>query len=180
MKIKINPLHVVIFILTLLLALSWGRKPNIKTNIVYRDTQIYITITEFDTIYKPEIVEIIKKDTVRELDTVFVYNDYYAVNRYADTLRNDSLAFAYIEEYVSQNKIQERIFRLKVNEKEHIITNTIEKPIEVSHLYLGVDITTKGGIYLGGTFKTRHKGIYSLGYDPINSAVSAGVKFRLF
>jgi hypothetical protein len=164
----------------LLLALSWGRKPDVKTNIVYRDTVIYITLTEFDTIYKPEIVEVIKKDTIREPDTVFVYNDYYAVNRYADTLRNDSLAFAYIEEYVSQNKIQERIFRLKVNERQQTITNTVTKTVEKSHLYLGVDATTNNGLYLGATFKTRYKGIYNVGYDPVNNSLMIGVKFRAF
>ena len=183
-KELIQPL--IIIILTALLALSWGRK-GVKTPDPIRiDSIIYVNNTIVDTMYVPTIDTVIVPKYIKEtvinnhIDTVFIVGDYYLEKYYKDTLQDDSVAFAYIEEMVSQNIIQNRKFKLDVKGKTVIKNYTKIEYREKAHFYLGTSITTGTNMFLNATYKTPYKGQYRVGYDPIHGYIQLGVDFKIF
>lgn len=110
-------------------------------------------------------------------DTITIVKDYNQVKVYSDTMRIDSLGYAYIQDTISQNKIQGRGFSANFNLPTITITKVIE-PKPKNEVYFGLlgdlmAIDNKVGLGLGLGFKTAKNGLftinattnqYSLGY----------------
>ena len=85
-----------------------------------------IPFVVLDTIYKIDQVH----------DTITIVKDYNQAKVYSDTIKIDSLGFAYIQDTISQNKIQGRGFSASFNLPTITITKLIE-PKRKNELYLG-------------------------------------------
>jgi len=102
-------------------------------------------------------------DTIK--DTITIVKDYNQVKVYSDTMRIDSLGYAYIQDTISQNKIQGRGFSANFNLPTITITKLIE-PKSKNQLYLGFigDLKhSNGQIGIGGSiaFKTAKNTLYT-------------------
>ena len=159
-----------------------------------KDKSSYIgqpsVIVDIDTVYqqktftkftKGESIPFVILDTTYVIDevhdTITIVKDYNQVKVYSDTMRIDSLGYAYIQDTISQNKIQGRGFSANFNLPTITITKVIV-PKPKSEVYLGVlgdlrAIDNKVGLGLGLGFKTAKNGLftinattnqYSLGY----------------
>ena len=191
MKKIIDIKTVVIMVLFVLLALSWGKRPNsdeidvntidsivwnVKDSIRIKDTTVvnykdslvshYVTIPVYDSL---------------DIDSGKIVQEYFSKQHYKDTLVNDSTLFFTLSEAVYKNKITDRSFSY-INKlpmyKIKTKTEYKSKPVYKANFYLGGHVTTSGGLYIGGLYTTPHKGAYSLTYDPINKNVNAGIYFR--
>jgi hypothetical protein len=146
----------------------------IDTDTVYQQK----TFTKFT---KGKSIPFVVLDTTYLIDevhdTITIVKDYNQVKAYADTIKIDSLGYAYIQDTISQNKIQGRGFSANFNLPTITITKVIE-PKPKSEVYLGVlgdlrAFDNKVGLGLGLGFKTAKNGLftinattnhYSLGY----------------
>ncbi len=102
-------------------------------------------------------------DTIK--DTITIVKDYNQVKVYSDTMRIDSFAYAYIQDTISQNKIQGRGFSANFNLPTITITKLIE-PKSKNQLYLGFigDLKhSNGQIGIGGSIalKTAKNTLYT-------------------
>jgi hypothetical protein len=102
-------------------------------------------------------------DTIK--DTITIVKDYNQVKVYSDTMRIDSLGYAYIQDTISQNKIQGRGFSANFNLPTITITKLIE-PKSKNQLYLGFigDLKhSNGQIGIGGSIalKTAKNTLYT-------------------
>jgi hypothetical protein len=102
-------------------------------------------------------------DTI--MDTITIVKDYNQVKVYSDTMRIDSLGYAYIQDTISQNKIQGRGFSANFNLPTITITKLIE-PKSKNQLYLGFigDLKhSNGQIGIGGSIalKTAKNTLYT-------------------
>lgn len=87
-----------------------------------------IPFVVLDTIYNIDTTTIYKLDTI--------YKNYIQAKVYSDTIKIDSLGFAYIQDTISQNKIQGRGFSASFNLPTITVTKLIE-PKRKNELYLG-------------------------------------------
>lgn len=184
---------IIIVVLLVLLALSWGKKPNsigdsvniidsitwnVKDSLIIKDTIVY---NQKDTIV-PHYVTIPVYDTLG-IDTNEIVRDYFSKQHYQDTLVNDAELFFTLNEDVYRNRITGRTFSY-VNKlpKYKVKTKTVyrSKSVYKAKFYVGGNITTTGGFYIGGLYTTPHKGAYNVTYDPINKNFNLGVYFKLF
>lgn len=102
-------------------------------------------------------------DTIK--DTIKIIADYSRVYSYSDTIRIDSVGYAYIQDTISQNKIQGRGFSANFNLPTITITKLIEKK-DKNQLYLGFigDLKhSNGQIGIGGSIalKTAKNTLYT-------------------
>lgn len=133
--------------------------PIITTDTVYQQK----TFTKY---IKGKSIPFVVLDTIYliDTDTVTIVKDYNDVKAYSDTIRIDSIGYAYIQDTISQNKIQGRGFSANFN----LPTITISKLIEQkpkNELYLGFigDLRhSNGQIGIGGSiaFKTAKNTLY--------------------
>jgi hypothetical protein len=107
--------------------------PSIVMDTVYQEKTFTkyikgksIPFVVLDTIY---LIDTIK-------DTITIVKDYNQVKVYSDTIRIDTLGYAYIEDTISQNKIQGRGFSANFNLPTITITKLIEQKSK-NQLYLG-------------------------------------------
>jgi hypothetical protein len=146
----------------------------IDTDTVYQQK----TFTKF---IKGKSIPFVVLDTIYNIDevhdTITIVKDYNQVKVYSDTMRIDSLGYAYIQDTISQNKIQGRGFSANFNLPTITITKVIT-PKPKSEVYLGVlgdlrAFDNKVGLGLGLGYKTAKNGLftinattnhYSLGY----------------
>ena len=151
-------------------------KPSVivTTDTVYQQK----TFTKFT---KGKSIPFVVLDTTYVIDevhdTITIVKDYNQVKVYSDTMRIDSLGYAYIQDTISQNKIQGRGFSANFNLPTITITKVIS-PKPKSEVYFGLlgdlrAIDNKVGLGLGLGFKTAKNGLftinattnqYSLGY----------------
>lgn len=135
-------------------------------------------ITVSDTVYqektftkfiKGNSIPFVVLDTIylieRVTDTITIVKDYNQVKVYSDTMRIDSLGYAYIQDTISQNKIQGRGFSANFNLPTITITKLIEKK-DKNQLYLGFigDLKhSNGQIGIGGSIalKTAKNTLYT-------------------
>jgi hypothetical protein len=115
-------------------------------------------------------------------DTITIVKDYNQVKVYSDTMRIDSLGYAYIQDTISQNKIQGRGFSANFNLPTITITKIIEKKPK-SEVYLGVlgdlrAFDNKVGLGLGLGFKTAKNGLFTI--NATTNQYSLGYYKKLF
>jgi hypothetical protein len=136
--------------------------PIIVSDTVYQQK----TFTKF---IKGNSIPFVVLDTIfltdKIKDTITIVKDYNQVKVYSDTMRIDSIGYAYIQDTISHNKIQGRGFSANFN----LPTITINKIIEQkskNQLYLGFigDIRHfNGQIGIGGSIalKTAKNTLYT-------------------
>lgn len=115
-------------------------------------------------------------------DTITIVKDYNQVKVYSDTMRIDSLGYAYIQDTISQNKIQGRGFSANFNLPTITITKIIE-PKPKSEVYLGVlgdlmAFDNKVGLGLGLGVKTAKNGLFTI--NATTNQYSIGYYKKLF
>jgi hypothetical protein len=107
--------------------------PIILSDTVYQEK----TFTKY---IKGKSIPFVVLDTIYKIfevhDTITIVKDYNQVKVYSDTIRIDSLGYAYIQDTISQNKIQGRGFTANFNLPTIKITQFIEKKSK-NELYLG-------------------------------------------
>lgn len=135
-------------------------EPVIVTDTVYQEK----TFTKF---IKGNSIPFVVLDTIYivETDTITIVKDYNQVKVYSDTMRIDSLGYAYIQDTISQNKIQGRGFSANFNLPTITITKLIEQKSK-NQLYLGFigDLKhSNGQIGIGGSIalKTAKNTLYT-------------------
>lgn len=135
-------------------------EPVIITDTVYQQK----TFTKF---IKGNSIPFVVLDTIYivETDTITIVKDYNQVKVYSDTMRIDSIGYAYIQDTISQNKIQGRSFSANFNLPTITITKLIE-PKSKNQLYLGFigDLKhSNGQIGIGGSIalKTAKNTLYT-------------------
>ena len=178
MKIKLE--YIIIMVLIGLLALSWGRKPEIREKVVVKDTVIYVKVLDLDTVFLPKLITQVKTDTVLQVrrDTVFVYNDYFLERTYKDTLKDDERQFVYLESTVTRNSLVYNRFVSNCKVMDKTVINEVYK--ERAHVYIGGSLTTNGNLFFDLSYKTPNKGLYSFGYDPFQRHFKINAAFRIF
>jgi hypothetical protein len=97
-------------------------------------------------------------------------------------MRIDSLGYAYIQDTISQNKIQGRSFKAEISEKTIYVTKTIT-PKPKSEVYLGVlgdlrAFDNKVGLGLGLGYKTAKNGLFTI--NATTNHYSLGYYKKLF
>jgi len=113
-------------------------------------------------------------------DTITIVKDYNQVNVYSDTMRIDSLGYAYIQDTISQNKIQGRSFKAEISEKTIYVTKTIT-PKPKNQVYFGVlgDLRTfdnKVGLGIGLGYKTAKNGLFTINATTNNYSLAYYIK----
>ena len=107
--------------------------PIIIADTVYQEK----TFTKF---IKGKSIPFVVLDTIylidKVTDTITIVKDYNQAKVYSDTIKIDSLGFAYIQDTISQNKIQGRGFSANFNLPTITITKLIEQKSK-NQLYLG-------------------------------------------
>ena len=164
-----------------------------------KDKSTYIgqpsVIVDTDTVYqqktftnfiKGKSIPFVVLDTIyisNEVhDTITIVKDYNQVKVYSDTIKVDTLGYAYIQDTISQNKIQGRSFKAEINEKTIYVTKTIT-PKPKNALYLGVlgDLRTldnKVGLGIGLGYKTAKNGLFTI--NATTNYYSLGYYIKLF
>jgi hypothetical protein len=151
----------------------------IDTDTVYQQK----TFTKF---IKGKSIPFVVLDTIHNIDevhdTITIVKDYNQVKVYSDTMRIDSLGYAYIQDTISQNKIQGRSFSANFNLPTITITKVIT-PKPKKEVYLGVigDLRTfdnKVGLGLGLGYKTAKNGLFTINATTNN--YSLGYYKKLF
>ena len=164
-----------------------------------KDKSTYIgqpsVIVDTDTVYqqktftkfiKGKSIPFVVLDTTYIIDqvhdTITIVKDYNQVKVYSDTMRIDSLGYAYIQDTISQNKIQGRGFSANFNLPTITITKVIV-PKPKNMLYLGVlgDLRTfdnKVGLGLGLGYKTAKNSLFTINATTNN--YSLGYYIKLF
>jgi len=137
--------------------------PTIVTDTVYQQK----TFTKY---IKGKSIPFVVLDTTYLIDevhdTITIVKDYNQVKVYSDTMRIDSIGYAYIQDTISQNKIQGRGFSANFSLPTITITKLIE-PKSKNELYLGFigDLRHDNGqIGIGGSigFKTAKNTLFTL------------------
>jgi hypothetical protein len=151
----------------------------IDTDTVYQQK----TFTKF---IKGKSIPFVVLDTIYNIDevhdTITIVKDYNQVKVYSDTMRIDSLGYAYIQDTISQNKIQGRGFSANFNLPTITITKVIT-PKPKSEVYLGVlgdlrALDNKVGLGLGLGFKTAKNGLFTI--NATTNQYSLGYYKKLF
>jgi hypothetical protein len=151
----------------------------VDTDTVYQQK----TFTKF---IKGKSIPFVVLDTIYNIDevhdTITIVKDYNQVKVYSDTMRIDSLGYAYIQDTISQNKIQGRGFKAEISEKTIYVTKTIT-PKPKKEVYLGVlgdlrAFDNKVGLGLGLGYKTAKNGLFTI--NATTNHYSLGYYKKLF
>ena len=151
----------------------------IDTDTVYQQK----TFTKF---IKGKSIPFVVLDTIYNIDevhdTITIVKDYNQVKVYSDTMRIDSLGYAYIQDTISQNKIQGRGFSANFNLPTITITKVIV-PKPKKEVYLGVlgdlrAFDNKVGLGLGLGIKTAKNGLFTI--NATTNHYSLGYYIKLF
>ena len=136
--------------------------PTIVSDTVYQQK----TFTKF---IKGNSIPFVILDTIYLIDTIkdtiTIIKDYNQVKVYSDTMRIDSIGYAYIQDTISHNKIQGRGFSANFNLPTITITKILETKSK-NQLYLGFigDLKhSNGQIGIGGSIalKTAKNTLYT-------------------
>ena len=183
-KSKFYFLIIVILIIVLLLQKSCGGgKVTVPENdtITVTDTS-YATITKYVPTYVPKWhtkTEYVH-DTTKTIDTAYVVGDYYSTYFYTDSLISDTLHF-YINDSISQNKIQSRSLKYTLKFPTVTVTNTVIKNKNEFYIGLGL-VGSKTGINFFGPelmLRTKSKSVYGLGVG-INGSFEPQLSLRVY
>ena len=178
--------NLVIVILLVIIALFIFSEPVYKgatINIVHDTVYQQKTFTKYR---KADSIPFVVLDTTYLIDqihdTIKIISDYSRVYSYSDTIRIDTLGYAYIQDTISQNKIQGRSFKAEIKEKTIYVTKTIT-PKPKNEFYLGVlgdlrALDNKVGLGIGLGFKTSKSSLFTI--NATTNQYSLGYYKKLF
>jgi hypothetical protein len=179
--------NIVIAILVIIVFLFIKDKSEyIGQSSVIVDTDTVYQQKTFTKYIKGKSIPFVVLDTIYNIDevhdTITIVKDYNQVKVYSDTMRIDSLGYAYIQDTISQNKIQGRSFKAEINEKTIYVTKTII-PKPKKEVYLGVigdlrAFDNKLGLGLGLGYKTPKNGLFTI--NATTNHYSLGYYIKLF
>ena len=161
---------VIVLLIAVLIFFIFSDSKYTKTDpIIIADT-VYQQKT-FTKFIKGKSIPFVVLDTIYNIDTTIVHDtitivkDYNQVKVYSDTMRIDSIGYAYIQDTISHNKIQGRGFSANFNLPTITITKILETKSK-NQLYLGFigDLKhSNGQIGIGGSiaFKTAKNTLYT-------------------
>jgi hypothetical protein len=183
-KSKFYFLIIVILIIVLLLQKSCGGgKVVVPKNdtITVTDTS-YATITKYVPTYVPKwsVKKEYVHDTTKLIDTAYVVGDYYSTYFYKDSLISDTLHL-YVNDSISQNKIQSRSLKYTLKFPTVTVTNTVIKNKNEFYIGLGL-VGSKTGINFFGPelmLRTKSKSVYGLGVG-INGSFEPQLSLRTY
>ena len=183
-KSKFYFLIIVILIIVLLLQKSCGGgKVVVPKNdtITVTDTS-YATITKYVPTYVPKwsVKKEYVHDTTKLIDTAYVVGDYYSTYFYKDSLISDTLHL-YVNDSISQNKIQSRSLKYTLKFPTVTVTNTVIKNKNEFYVGLGL-VGSKTGINFFGPelmLRTKSKSVYGLGVG-INGSFEPQLSLRVY
>jgi hypothetical protein len=183
-KSKFYFLIIVILIIVILLQKSCGGgKVTVPKNDTITVTNTsYATITKYVPTYVPKWS--VKKeyihDTTKLIDTAYVVGDYYSTYFYKDSLISDTLHL-YVNDSISQNKIQSRSLKYTLKFPTVTVTNTVIKNKNEFYIGLGL-VGSKTGINFFGPelmLRTKSKSVYGLGVG-INGSFEPQLSLRVY
>jgi hypothetical protein len=178
--------NLVIVILLVIIALFIFSEPVYKgatINIIHDTVYQQKTFTKYR---KGDSIPFVVLDTTYLIDqihdTIKIISDYSRVYSYSDTIRIDTLGYAYIQDTISQNKIQGRSFKAEIKEKTIFVTKTIT-PKPKNEFYLGVlgdlrALDNKVGLGIGLGFKTSKSSLFTI--NATTNQYSLGYYKKLF
>jgi len=183
-KSKFYFLIIVILIIVLLLQKSCGGgKVVVPKNdtITVTDTS-YATITKYVPTYVPKwsVKKEYVHDTTKLIDTAYVVGDYYSTYFYTDSLISDTLHL-YVNDSISQNKIQSRSLKYTLKFPTVTVTNTVIKNKNEFYIGLGL-VGSKTGINFFGPellLRTKKKSVYGLGVG-IDGNLQPNISLRIY
>jgi hypothetical protein len=183
-KSKFYFLIIVTLIIVILLQKSCGGgKVTVPENdtITVTDTS-YVTVTKYVPTYVPKWNVKVKyvHDTTKLIDTAYVVGDYYSTYFYTDSLISDTLHL-YINDSITQNKIQSRSLKYTLKLPTVTITNTVIKSKNEFYAGLGL-VGSKTGINFFGPellLRTKKKSVYGLGVG-INGSFEPQLSLRTY
>jgi hypothetical protein len=155
-----------------------------QRNTVTTTIDTVTVVKEFTKFTKGDKIPYKILDTIftntKSYDTTYIVKDYNQVKEFTDSIRQDSNLFV-IKDTISQNRIIGRSFQAKIQEKTITITNNItNKPRPALYLGFRSDISqdyTKVNHNISLSFKTRQRGLFSVGYGM--SGYSLGYSLKL-
>jgi len=159
---------VIVLLVAVLIFFIFSDATYTKTEPIVVSDTVYQQKT-FNKFIKGKSIPFVVLDTIylieRVTDTITIVKDYNQVKVYSDTMRIDSVGYAYIQDTISQNKIQGRGFSANFNLPTITITKLIEKK-DKNQLYLGFigDLKhSNGQIGIGGSIalKTAKNTLYT-------------------
>ena len=179
--------NIVIAILVIIVFLFIKDKSEyIGQSSVIVDTDTVYQQKTFTKYIKGKSIPFVVLDTIYNIDevhdTITIVKDYNQVKVYSDTMRIDSLGYAYIQDTISHNKIQGRGFKAEISEKTIYVTKTIT-PKPKKEVYLGVlgdlrAFDNKVGLGLGLGYKTAKNGLFTI--NATTNHYSLGYYIKLF
>lgn len=186
-------LSTIIIIAVIVLSLYLQRKyfPVVKTqtitvtDTIFNDKKIFVEVPKPYPVYRDtgstKIIELPPDSAAIAKAYLKLYKDFFAINYYNDTLKNDTIAFISLQEKVSQNQVQSRSFVYQNRQPTVINTTTkiINKP--KNQLYIGL----QGGvnnISPGIMLKTKKGYQIKLSYDFVGpeKGITAGFYTEIF
>jgi hypothetical protein len=156
-----------------------------KPSVIVTTDTVYQQKT-FTKYKKGDFIPFVVLDTTYLIDevhdTITIVKDYNQVKVYSDTIKIDTLGFAYIQDTISQNKIQSRGFKAEISEKTIFVTKTII-PKPKNEVYLGVlgdlrAFDNKIGLGVGLGYKTAKNGLFTI--NATTNQYSLGYYKKLF
>jgi hypothetical protein len=130
---------VIVLLMAVLIFFIFDDATYIKTDPIIVSDTVYQEKT-FTKYIKGKSIPFVVLDTIYKIDqvhdTITIVKDYNQAKVYSDTIKIDSLGFAYIQDTISQNKIQGRGFSASFNLPTITVTKLIE-PKRKNELYLG-------------------------------------------
>ena len=178
--------NLVIVILLVIIALFIFSEPVYKggsISIVHDTVYQQKTFTKYK---KGDSIPFVVLDTTYLIDqihdTIKIISDYSRVYAYSDTIRIDSLGYAYIQDTISQNRILSRGFSAKLSEKTIIETRTITPKVK-NALYLGITTDfrqdkTIDNLGIGAIYRVKNKAL--IGFNlKAGQSVKYGLGFYL-
>ena len=176
---------ILIILLIFLIFLIVGRKEKTH-NIITTQIDTVVTTKTFTKYIKGNKIPFKVLDTIftniykENHDTTYIVKDYNQAKEYTDSIKQDSNLYV-IRDTISQNRIIGRSFQAKIQEKTITITNNIQAKNK-SALYIGFRSNinqdyTKVNHNISLSFKTRQKGLFSVGYGM--SGYSLGYSLKL-
>lgn len=156
-----------LIILLSIIVFNSKRGASIITRTIPGDTIYSVITNEIPVPYDTIIYDIdtlwLVADTIKSTDTVFVYNDYFKMYSYNDTIKNDSSMTIIRDLQITQNKLYKERYYAKNNRKTELIM-TKDNRFGVGIL-AGVSLISPVISY---EFKNHQLG---LGYNVSNSGV---------
>lgn len=119
-------------------------------------------------------------DTTKTIDTAYVIGDYYSTYFYTDSLISDTLHL-YVNDSISQNKIQSRSLKYTLKFPTVTVTNTVIKNKNEFYIGLGL-VGSKTGINFFGPelmLRTKSKNVYGLGVG-IDGNLQPNLSLRVY